>query len=105
MAGNQFTGGVLYLMCVLLILGCESSPQSVKHTRWDCGDGLILIVQWEKDWVQVSWEGRTWRLPRAISASGARYSDGEREAWEHQGKLRWTDAGEGPKTCLKILDR
>ena len=105
MARNRFTGVVSFLVCVILISGCESAPQAVKHSRWDCGGGRNLGVLWEMEWAQVSWEGKTWRLPRALSASGARYSDGEREAWEHQGKLRWTDSGKSPITCHKIPDR
>jgi len=42
--------------------------------------------------------GGTVVLPQAISASGARYSDGNRTFWEHQDKAVYT---EGEKVIFK----
>ncbi len=43
--------------------------------------------------VELSGE-RTLRLPQVISASGARYSDGENTFWEHQGEGSFWVGGE-----------
>ena len=50
------------------------------------GQILVLAYDLKADWVLL-WldDGRFFRLPRALSASGARYSDGDHTFWEHQG--------------------
>jgi len=86
---------------LVLVTGCASEPQTgggsvpndrpaIHESLWDCGSQGRLTANWpDENSLEVSFDGETWRLPRAISASGARYSDGVREAWEHQGSLRW----------------
>ena len=40
--------------------------------------------------------GQVYRLPQAQSGSGARYSNGSVEYWEHQGQATLTGAQGGP---------
>ena len=100
---------------ILIVAGCTDGIGSsdkdrnirrdstfIQVTQFDCGHNNRLTIGWKKDVVQVSYDGNTWFLPRALSASGARYSDGKREIWDHQGKLRWKDAGVNPRICSKL---
>lgn len=50
------------------------------------GEKLALVYDLKADWALL-WldDGSFFRLPRALSASGARYSDGTHTFWEHQG--------------------
>lgn len=50
------------------------------------GQKMVLVYDLKADWALL-WldDGRLFRLPRALSASGARYSDGNHTFWEHQG--------------------
>lgn len=72
----------------------------IAVTRYDCA-GDALTVRWAKDFADVHVHGKTFRLPRARSGSGARYADGVREIWEHQGELSWTDKGAVRMVCRK----
>ncbi len=101
-----------------LMVGCSEDAGMGRHdakalsnsgvvavSNFDCGVGGGLTVRWAKDLAEVSIAGETRLLPRARSGSGARYSDGTREVWEHQGLLRWTDAEASPVTCHPITKR
>ena len=69
---------------------------------YTCGDGTAVHIKWWSDRVEVSRGQQTWNLPHAISGSGARYSDGVREVWEHQDEVRVSDGQTLPLTCRKI---
>lgn len=57
--------------------------------RWDCGAGTTFTVRYGPgDVAVVSREGREVFLPRAVSGSGARYTDGTTTFWEHAGRAR-----------------
>lgn len=107
-----FANTGVILVSVLLITGCGSADRTegegnepaidrsyVAASHHDCGTGGRLAVRWAKAMTEISFGGETWLVPRVISGSGARYSDGQREVWEHQGKVRWTDVGTSPRTC------
>lgn len=101
-AQTKFRAAALLLAALVLPLaGCTKKPHGAI-SRNDCGGGRIITVEWSKDLAIVTADGETWRLPRAISGSGARYSDGIREAWEHQGMLRWTVPGAAAVECKRI---
>jgi len=56
-------------------------------------DGAELTARFDtkKNTVEVTLpDGRTVTLPRAVSGSGARYSDGRETFWEHQGEATYT---------------
>jgi membrane-bound inhibitor of C-type lysozyme len=57
--------------------------------RWDCGAGTTFTVRYAPgDVAVVSRDGREVVLPRAVSGSGARYTDGTTTFWEHAGRAR-----------------
>ena len=59
-----------------------------------CADGTVIDARYYIDAKSVDFSVRdsseTVRLPIAMSGSGARYSDGAYELWEHQGEVRVT---------------
>lgn len=83
----------------------KSGLRIVAVSRYDCGLAGRLIIKWAKDAAEVSFGEMTQRLPRALSGSGARYSDGTSEVWEHQGVVRWTGDGARPRTCRPITGK
>jgi len=58
-----------------------------------------VSVTWREDSAEAFVGGEVWKLPLARSGSGARYSDGTREIWEHQGVLRVTNGDEPAMEC------
>lgn len=101
---------IIALSFILLLAACSGSGESAREhndptssiTKWQCGDGIVLSIRWDKEWAYASMDGRRWRLQRALSGSGARYASNGREIWEHQGKVRWTDINTQPLICLRI---
>lgn len=75
----------------------DGAPRSVKDITCD-GDHTGRVAWWTEK-VDVSFMGQQWTLPRVMAASGARYSDGKRELWEHQGTLRLTIGPSAPVHC------
>jgi len=58
----------------------EPEPRPAISARFDCG-GMILPVVFRDDRVVLTLADRDLILPQAVSASGARYSDGTSELW------------------------
>lgn len=59
-----------------------------ERVTWTCPGGGSFIVVMDSpvpDEIQLEIGAGIHQLPRAISASGTRYSDGTVEFWEHQG--------------------
>jgi membrane-bound inhibitor of C-type lysozyme len=77
----------------------DSAPVAV--TSYLCHSGATARVAWWREKIEVSFRGEQWTLPRVLAASGTRYSAGEIEVWEHQGKLRITVGRSAPQLCLK----
>lgn len=73
---------VLALLTLGACAGQESAPEAAA--TFDCGD-FRFTVAYRADSAIVTLPDTTLRLPRAISASGARYSDEISTFWEHQG--------------------
>lgn len=73
---------------LLLLLGaCSSRPAAEAGIPFDCGD-LRFSAIFQNDSVHLTLPDTVLALPQAISASGARYSDGVATFWEHQGTAR-----------------
>jgi membrane-bound inhibitor of C-type lysozyme len=94
-------GGFGLLALVLMIAGCAAGegekPVAVSDHR--CENGVALRVIWWPDRAEVAYGSERWVLPRAISASGARYTDETHEIWDHQGTIRVTTGGRAPVAC------
>ena len=78
----------------------ENAGQFKTTTTYLCEDQSQIVIKWSEDVASVSFNKKEWLLKSAISASGARYTDGQREIWEHHTTLRWTTADGTVHTCL-----
>ena len=78
---------------------CAAGTHAVgDEFAFACANHVHFTVQYEDDdsCAVVSAGGQTYRLGSAIAASGARYSDGRVEFWEHHGDASLTGAAGGP---------
>lgn len=90
--------GFLMLMMVSLQahaaeLVCNQSADQVAAV-YQSADGRQLQACFDLKQQQVTVrlpDGALVQLPVAVSGSGARYSDGTRTFWEHQGKGRYLE--------------
>jgi len=87
------------LSMLLLVAGCTDADRSAsvpdtapRSAEFVCPEGTTISVAYvEEGSVRVTVGDREpIRLPQAVSASGARYSDGENEIWEAKGETRVT---------------
>jgi len=74
----------LGIVAAATTLGC--SHTNLKEEKWltfRCPDGRSVLAQFEPkdEFVSVRFDGRDSRLPRVISGSGARYSNGKTTFW------------------------
>jgi len=74
---------------ILLLASACAQPPAEEPRRADfaCGE-FRFSVRFQDDTAIVSLPHEILRLPLAVSASGARYSDGTLTYWEHQGTAR-----------------
>jgi membrane-bound inhibitor of C-type lysozyme len=80
-------------VAMLMLTACASTPE----LTWRCEGGPSFKLHYDKrGQVVVSADDHIYVLPPAPSASGARYSDGIVEYWEHQGEATLTGTAEGP---------
>jgi len=69
------------LAALLLFTGCVISGEDMHPVEFDC-EGKRLLVIFEEDRVRLSrGAGESFSLERVPSASGAKFSDGERTFW------------------------
>ena len=81
-SGEPAGGGLVRAGCAVR----RRDPAETFH--YDCG-GYTFAVAFHGDTAAVELPtGQVLQLPLAISASGARYSDGRATYWEHQGTAR-----------------
>jgi len=75
------------LFLAFLAAGCACPCRVKPQFVFDCGDGQVVNVEYRKkaDLMLLEYAGEVFRLPRAVSASGARYSDGHLTFWEKGG--------------------
>jgi membrane-bound inhibitor of C-type lysozyme len=83
-------------LIALGLLGCSTVAKPDRFT-FACASGSSFTVSYDgKGAAMVEAGGKSYTLPSALSGSGARYSDGSVEFWEHQGKATLTGAVGGP---------
>ncbi len=94
-------GGRALAATGLLLAACaaESPTQPVAVSDLRCDNGAPLRIEWWPEKAEVAFGTQRWTLPLAVSGSGARYADGVREVWEHQGVVRVTDGAAPPTSC------
>lgn len=78
-----------------------STATAMHH--WECGDlGVMSRHPAGASSVRLDANGRTWTLPLARSASGARYADGAgAEFWTKAAAATLTLEGEPPRECVQ----
>jgi membrane-bound inhibitor of C-type lysozyme len=83
----------------LALAACAPRPTRGAGASFDCG-GVLGSVRFRGDSALVSLPDTLLRLPRALSGSGARYSDGASTYWEHQGTARIETPGDTLHDCV-----
>jgi membrane-bound inhibitor of C-type lysozyme len=95
----------LLLALLVTAAGCahrapaDAAPEPPVHA-FAC-DGLRFTVQFRGETARVALPDRTFDLPGAVSASGARYSDGATTFWEHQGEASLEVDGRTYRGCTR----
>lgn len=87
------------ILCV--IPGCDAGEEPIDVV-YDCGE-ISLRVTFGEDLALVRTGEEEHTLPIAISASGARYSNGVVEFWEHQGTARFTTPTAEYDACRPVV--
>lgn len=88
----------LFVLAAIAALAACGTTQGAggPRTDWRCDGGAAFSVRFGNDAAEVFAGGQLYTLPAAVSASGARYSNGAVEYWEHQGTARLNGAAGGP---------
>lgn len=96
---------LLVLACVAALSACASTGGSGPTApgapignlvRWRCDGGSSFGVGFTTTGARVAAGGQTYALPHVQSGSGARYSNGSVQYWEHAGQATLTGARGGP---------
>jgi membrane-bound inhibitor of C-type lysozyme len=83
-------------VCVALV-GCASMGGGPR-VDWRCDGGAAFSARMSSRSAEVFAGGQVYTLRAVESASGARFSDGSVEFWEHQGEATLNGARGGPYT-------
>lgn len=95
---------VLVLASLTLLAACSTTAgaglgggESLGgRINWACDGGHAFRVSFTRNSAQVAVAGRSYILPHAQAASGARYSNGSVEYWEHAGQVELSGVAGGP---------
>jgi len=87
---------LLAALTALAACGTTQPRSGGPRTDWRCDGGAAFSVRFRDEAAEVFAGGQLYNLPIAQSASGARYSNGAVEYWEHQGTARLNGAAGGP---------
>jgi membrane-bound inhibitor of C-type lysozyme len=84
-AMNVFGKAAFAAIALAILLSCSQANVG-KEQSWlsfRCPDGQTVMARFQPQdqFVNVRFAGREMRLPRVISGSGARYSDGKTTLW------------------------
>lgn len=76
---------LLGLVSVLAFMLAACDQQSVAHARYQCEDGRALNASFVNgEYVDITFEEMTYRIPRIEAASGAKYEVTE------EGRIFWS---------------
>lgn len=88
-------------IALISLAACASTPVTPGGPRmdWRCDGGAAFSARiLEGGSAEVFAGGQVYRLPHVQAASGAKYSNGTVEYWEHGGQATLTNANGGPYT-------
>lgn len=89
---------ILTFAAVLALAACGTTQTGGSRVEWRCDGGAAFSVRFSDSAAEVFAGGQLYTLAAAQSASGARYSNGTVEYWEHQGQAQLNGAAGGPYT-------
>lgn len=87
---------ILTLTAIFALAACGTTQTGGPRVEWRCDGGAAFSVRFSENAAEVFAGGQVYDLPIAVSASGARYSNGTVEYWEHQGRATLNGAHGGP---------
>jgi membrane-bound inhibitor of C-type lysozyme len=85
-------------LAAFVALAACSTMHGGPRTDWRCDGGAAFSTRSSSRSAEVFAGGQVYTLRNVESASGARFSDGNVEFWEHQGEATLTGAPGGPYT-------
>lgn len=93
----------LAAVALLALSACASVGTVGERMDWRCRGGAAFSVRIKTDeTAEVFAGGQVYRLPHVQAASGARYSNGAVEYWEHGGEATLQGARGGPyRNCSR----
>jgi membrane-bound inhibitor of C-type lysozyme len=85
-------------------LASAVSPAMANSALYRCALNIDIVANYAADAKTVTLyvQGQTFRLPVALSGSGARYSDGKAIIWEHQGEATFETPGASFTGCKAV---
>jgi putative lipoprotein len=83
---------------LLLLASCGTPPLPERHFVFDCGEDEFSVT-FRGDTALVAIRDTIFALPQAVSASGARFTDGTSTFWEHQGTADFELPGLTYQSC------
>lgn len=86
---------------VMLVAGCAGRAADAPTAVFLCGETRVAVI-FRADSAYITLPDTSVALPLAISASGARYSDGLATFWEHQGTARLELERDTLEACAPI---
>ena len=94
----------ILLVSIMGVASIAAMPAFAASALYRCPLNIDIVADYgqEKRSVTLYTQGQTFRLPPAMSASGARYSDGRTTLWEHQGKATFETTGVSLTDCSVV---
>jgi membrane-bound inhibitor of C-type lysozyme len=89
---------ILTAAAMVLAAAFSTTQTGGPRADWRCDGGAAFSVRFGDNSAEVFAGGQVYTLPIAVSASGARYSNGAVEYWGHQGEATLNGAQGGPYT-------
>ena len=86
------------LAALAALTACATGSVRGPRMDWSCDGGAAFSARVSGGRAEVFAGGQVYRLRHVRAASGARYSDGTVEYWEHGGQATLTSARGGPYT-------
>ena len=89
---------LIALSVLLTLAACATSSAGGPRMDWRCDGGAAFSARIDggAETAEVFAGGQVYRLPHVQAASGAKYSNGSVEYWEHGGGATLSGAHGGP---------
>jgi membrane-bound inhibitor of C-type lysozyme len=87
---------LLLAAALAALAGCATSAPSGPRSDWRCDGGAAFSARIQGESAEVFAGGQVYNLPHVSAASGARYSNGSVDYWEHGGTASLGGAHGGP---------